>query len=229
MKKIVTIVGCFLLLTSCVNETQTNNPAFQGKLNNADWRSNETKVAIGANGGLEITAVRGSETLVIKTSSRNVGTYLLGTTNTADYASFKIKGLASAVQIYSTGLYPGPAFSTRKLTPGNAYANDNSALTTGGSGSGLVFKVTVNGIGAIATDTIKARGNDYIAGDIVTLQGGNNNATFRVLNVQQSNGEVVIESTENNTFTGTFKINMVDENGQVVTFSQGIFYKIPLN
>lgn len=229
MKKILVLLGFFVMLTSCVNETQINNPAFQAKLNNTEWKAKETTVSIGTNGGLVITALRGNETLVLKTSSRNIGTYILGTTNQSDHASYTVKGLASALDEYGTDLYPGPAFMTTKLTPGNGYVNSESALTTGGSGSGLVFRVTVNNIGGIATDTIKARGTDYVAGEIVTLEGGNNNATFRVLNVQQSNGEIVIENTENNTFTGTFKINMVNENGQVVTFSQGIFYKIPLN
>ena len=229
MKNIIAILVCFVVLTSCVNETQINNPAFQAKLNNVEWKSKETTVTAETNGGFMITAVRGNETLVLKTSSRNVGTYILGTTNQADFASYTITGLASALQTFSTDLYPGPVFSTRKLTPGNGYSNSETALTTGGSGSGLVYRITVNNIGGVATDTIKARGYDYFAGDIVTIEGGNNNATFRVLNVQQSNGEVVIESIENNTLTGTFKINMVDENGEVVTFSQGIFYKIPLN
>lgn len=229
MKNLIAILGCFVVLASCTNETQINNPAFQAKLNNVEWKSKETTVTAGTNGGLVITAVRGNETIVIKTSSRNVGTYILGTTNQDDFASYTISGLASSRQTFDTDLYPGPVFTTRKLTPGNGYANSETALTTGGSGSGLVYRITVNNIGGVATDTIKARGYDYFAGDIVTIEGGNNNATFRVLNVQQSNGEVVIESIENNTFTGTFKINMVDENGQVVTFSKGIFYKIPFN
>ncbi|NJM80777.1 MAG: hypothetical protein HC854_16365 [Flavobacterium sp.] len=229
MKKIIALLGCFVILTSCVNETQINNPAFQTKLNNVEWRSKETTVKIGTNGGFEITAIRGNETIFMKTSSRNIGTYILGTTNQEDFASYTIQGLASNRQTFSTDLFPGPVFSTRKLTPGNGYVNSDTALTTGGSGSGLVYRITVNNIGGVATDTIKARGYDYFAGDIVTIEGGNNNATFRVLNVQQSNGEIVIENTENNTITGKFKINMVDENGEVVTFSQGIFYKIPLN
>lgn len=228
MKKIVALLGCVLVLTSCVNETQVNNPAFQAKLNDINWKAQETSLTIGANGGLILTALRGNEKLVLTTSSANRGTYILGTTNQANFGSYTLTS-GNTSQAFSTGAYPGPAFLTRKLTSGNAYTNDDSALTSGGSGTGLVFKITVNNIGAIATDTVKARGANYIAGDIVTVEGGNNNATFRVMNTQQSNGEIVIEEIENGTYTGSFKLNAVDANGQVITFSQGIFYRIPVN
>ncbi|NHN26576.1 hypothetical protein FIA58_012890 [Flavobacterium jejuense] len=228
MKKIIALLGCVLLLTSCVNETQVNNPAFQAKLNDVNWKSQETTLSIGANGGLIITALRGNEKLVLTTSSANRGTYILGTTNQANFATYTLKS-GNVSDVFDTGAYPGPAFLTRKLTSGNAYVNNSSALTSGGSGSGLVFKITVNNIGAIATDTIKARGANYLAGDVVTVDGGNNNATFRVMNTQQSNGELVIEEVENGTYTGSFKLNVVNEDGQVVTFSQGVFYRIPIS
>ncbi|VXB22759.1 conserved exported hypothetical protein [Flavobacterium sp. 9AF] len=228
MKKIVALFGCVLLLTSCVNETQINNPAFQAKFNDANWKSQETSLSIGANGGLIITALRGNEKLVLTTSAANPGTYILGTTNQANFGTYTLKS-GTNTTIFDTGAFPGPAFLTRKLTSGNAYSASTSALTTGGSGSGLVFKITVNNLGAIVTDTIKARGANYLAGDVVTVDGGNNNATFRVLNTQQSNGEVVIQKVENGTYTGTFKLNAVDDDGQVVTFSEGIFYRLPIN
>ena len=227
MKKIGIVLGCLFVLTSCVNETQVNNPAFQAKFNDTEWKAKNFSVSIGINGGLVFTALRGNEQLVIETSSKNPGTYILGTSNQNNYASYTVIN-GPSLDEYATSIYPGPVFRTRKLTPGNNYVNSNSALATGGSGSGLVLKITVDNIGGVATDSIKARGTDYKAGDIITLEGGNNNATFSVMNVQQSNGEVVIESIDNNTFTGTFKINMVDGLGRVVTFSQGIFYKIPL-
>lgn len=228
MKKIIALMGCVIMVTSCVNETQVNNPAFQAKLNDINWKSQETSLAIGPNGGLIITALRGNEELVLTTSSANPGTYLLGTTNEANFASYSLKSGINTTT-YDTGAFPGPAFVTRKLTSGNGYANDDSALTTGGSGSGLVFRITVNSIGAILTDTIKARGANYVTGDVVTVEGGNNNATFRVVNTQQSNGEVVIEKVEDGKYTGSFKLNAVNDSGEVVTFSQGIFYRLPLN
>ncbi|WP_130735791.1 DUF6252 family protein [Flavobacterium sp. J27] len=228
MKKIIALFGCVLLVTSCVNETQVNNPAFQAKLNDANWKSQETHLSIGVNGGLIITALRGNEKLVLTTSSANLGTYLLGTTNQANFGTYTLK-TGNSTDVFDTDIFPGPAFLTRKLTSGNAYSASTSALTTGGSGAGLVFKVTVNSLGAIVTDTIKARGANYVAGDIVTLDGGNNNATFRVVNTQQSNGEIVIQKVENGTYTGTFKLNAVDDNGEVITFSQGVFYRIPVN
>ena len=100
--------------------------------------------------------------------------------------------------------------------------------STGGSGSGLrVATQTTNG--TVTAITVVARGVGYRPGDIVTIVGGNNNATFRVINIQQSNGEIEIEEVENGLFTGKYKFNAVNEEGQVITFSEGVFYKIPLS
>ncbi|KIX20790.1 hypothetical protein SY27_12975 [Flavobacterium sp. 316] len=228
MKKIVTILMSVVLLTSCVNETQDNTPAFQAKLNDTHWKARETSVSMDGNGGLIIKAYRGAEELILKTSSTGIGTYILGTTNSANSASYSI-GTANNVEEYETSVVSGPVFSTKKMNSGTGYVLDDSAQTTGGTGVGLVFKIKVNSNGSISSDSIKARGADYRSGDLVTVQGGNNNATFRVLNVQQSNGEVVIEKVENGTFTGKFKLNAVNSDGDVVTFSQGVFFKIPLN
>jgi hypothetical protein len=49
-----------------------------------------------------------------------------------------------------------------------------------------------------------------------------------VLNVSNSNGEVFIEKIEGNLYSGTFKFNAVNEQGTVVNFNKGIFYKVPI-
>ena len=67
-----------------------------------------------------------------------------------------------------------------------------------------------------------------MAGDLITIVGGGNNATFRVVNVQSSNGEITIEEVDNGLYTGKFKFNVVNASGDVVTFSEGVFYKVPL-
>ena len=112
------------------------------------------------------------------------------------------------------------------ISGGSAYIeNPSGAQTIGGSGTGLrvVTEVVAGGVKKI---TVVARGEGYVAGDIVTIVGGNQNAKFRVVNVQQSNGEITIEEVKNGLFTGKFKFNVVNDQGDVVTFSEGVFYKI---
>ena len=43
-----------------------------------------------------------------------------------------------------------------------------------------------------------------------------------------NNGEITIEDISGGFFTGTFKLNATNTEGEVVTFSEGHFYKVPL-
>ncbi|WP_291106640.1 DUF6252 family protein, partial [Flavobacterium sp. UBA6195] len=114
------------------------------------------------------------------------------------------------------------------IDQGTGYVdNATGAQTIGGSGSGLRVATTTN-IGNVNSITVVSRGTGYRAGDLITIVGGNNDATFQVVNVQQSNGEVTITEVLDGRYTGKFKFNVVDEEGEVVTFSEGVFYKVPL-
>lgn len=233
MKKIVIVLLGMFLLTSCVNETEDNTPTLQAKFNSVSWKAKETSVSLDANGGLVIKAYRGSEVLTLKTSALSVGSYTFGTQNLLNSASYAV-GTGLNVAEYKTSIVLGPAFGYETISAGTGYVLNNSAMTTSisplSTGAGLVFKIEeVNGLGAISKLSIKARGANYKAGDIVTVQGGANNAKYKVLNVQQSNGKVVIEKIENGTITGNFQLNAVNADGEVVTFSEGTFYQVPMN
>src|SRR5690606_32441805 len=123
--------------------------------------------------------------------------------------------------VYSNGAIQ----TVELLTGGSSYENvGTGALTdTDGNGSGLRVAINVNNLGRVTLIHVVSRGDGYKAGDLVTILGGNNNATFRILNVQQSSGELVIEEVVNGTFTGSFKVNAADEDGNTVTFSEGVF------
>ncbi|WP_445721446.1 DUF6252 family protein [Flavobacterium sp.] len=229
MKKIVIVLLGMFLLTSCVNETEDNTPTIQAKFNNVNWKAKETNVSVDASGSLVIKAYRGSEVLVLKTSSPTVGTYVLGTSSITSMGTYSVGSALNVIE-YNTRVVPGPVFRYIEIATGTGYSNTNSAQALGGSGSGFVLKVTTDSsTGSIATHEVKARGSNYVAGDNVILDGGDGNARFRVLNVQQSNGVVVIDKVENGTITGTFQLNAVNDSGDVVTFSEGVFYKVPMN
>jgi hypothetical protein len=229
MKKIVSFLALVVVFTSCQQDIQTNTPSFQAKQNDVYWRANDARVSVDASGAMTITAFTQFETITLETSSSLPGVYVLGTTNQNNYASYS-NDLEGFSDFYDTGLYTGPAYKVSgMITRGSAYqANAAGAQTTGGTGSGLrVATQTTNG--TVTAITVVARGVGYTPGDIITIVGGNNNATFRVLNIQQSNGEIEIEEVEGGLFTGKYKFNAVNDNGDVITFSEGVFYKIPIS
>jgi hypothetical protein len=229
MKKLLSLIAASVLFTSCQEDIQTNTPAFQANFNNNTWRANDARVSIGENGAMTIMAYTEYETIMLKTSSSTLGTYILGTENTANFASYDFDSPEFS-KSYDSRVYSGPAFKLSAIqNAGTGYVdNAAGAQTTGGSGSGIrVATRTSNG--AITSITLVSRGNGYRAGDLITIVGGNNNAKFKVINVQQSNGEITITEVLDGKYTGRYKFNVVDELGEVITFSEGVFYKVPLS
>lgn len=228
MKKIFSIIVIALLFVSCETDIKTNSPAFQGEKDNLFWRAADSKVTINASGTVSIDAYTDKE-LVTLTVPNSVGIHNLGTSNQGVNASYSYSD-QTILLYYETSLIEGPVFKlTGVVSSGTGYAslNGNNVNTTGGSGNGLTLKITTNTAGAVTGATIASRGTGYKAGDIVTINGGNANAAVRVLNVMKSNGTVEIEKIEGNLYTGTFSFNAVDENGNVVNFNKGTFYKVP--
>ncbi|MFD2908881.1 DUF6252 family protein [Flavobacterium ardleyense] len=229
MKKVFSILAVVMLFTACEQNIQTNTPAFQAKLDGTLWRAKDAKVTIDGAGGMTITAFTSAQTVIMKTRAAAVGTYVLGTTDYAsNHASYDI-ATAALEDFYDTSVVVGPAYKLSALTSGGTgyVESPAGAQTTGGSGSGLRVATEVTS-GAVTKITMVSRGLGYKAGDIITIVGGGNNAKFKVVNVQSSNGEVVITDTAGGLYSGTFKFNAVNEEGEVVTFSEGYFFKIPL-
>lgn len=235
MKKIILLIFVGALFLSCENDVQTNSPAFEAQKNYNFWRASETKVSLNTSGQLVITALSGFETVVMKTAANAVGTYEFGTTNTNNFASYtldKSQTENNTDHIYtSSATVKGPVNKVSSLlSSGLGYINNQIInTTTNGSGNGLRFKVTTNANGNVSSVEIFSRGINYKAGDIVYLTGGNNNAAVQVINTQQSNGVIKIKKIENGTYTGEFNFNVVDSSGEVVSYTNGIFYKVPLS
>jgi len=228
MKKLLSLIAATVLFTSCQEDIQTNTPAFQANFNNAAWRANDARVSIDETGAMTITAYTQFETVTLETSSANLGTYILGTDNTSNFAMYDFDS-PDFSNSYDTSVFSGPAYKLSAIQSAGTGYVDNAvgAQTTGGSGSGLrVATRTTNG--SVVAITLVSRGNGYRAGDLITIVGGNNNARFKVINVQQSNGEITITEVLDGKYTGKYKFNAVDEDGEVVTFSEGVFYKVPL-
>jgi hypothetical protein len=228
MKKIFSIVALTLLLVSCENDIKTNSPAFQGEKDNVFWRAADSKVKINADGTVSINAYTDKE-LVTLTVPNAVGSYNLGTLDQDSNASYSYNN-ERTFSYYETSLIEGPVFKLAGIvSAGTGYASldGNNVNTSGGSGNGLTLSIEANTAGGITKATIASRGTGYEAGDVVTVNGGNNNATVRILNIMKSNGVVEIKKIEGNAYTGNFSFNAVDEQGNVVNFNGGNFYKVP--
>ncbi len=228
MKKIFSILALTLLLVSCENDVKTNSPAFQGEKDNVFWRADDSNVTMNVGGTISINAYTDKELVTIEVPN-TVGVHNLGTSNVNISASYSYNN-EGTVLFYETSLIEGPVYKLNGIAnSGTGYASldGNNVTTTGGSGNGLTLKIASNPSGAVTAATIASRGIGYKAGDIVTINGGGGNASVRILSIMKSNGVVEIEKIEGNAYTGTFSFNAVDENGNVVNFNKGTFYKVP--
>lgn len=226
MKKILSLVVLMAAFASCEENVQFNDPSLQGEKNYGLWRAADAHASIGADGSVTIEGITVDEELILRTSSFESGTYPLGTTNQSNRASF-ISTVNGVEDVYTTGIFSGPAGKIALESGGTGYGNSTAAFTTGGSGTGLQVK-TLTAAGVVTQVIVSLRGDGYVPGDVVTIVGGDNQAKFRVVNVQGSNGEITIEKIENGTITGKFQFNAKNDNDSIVSYLRGEFYRIPI-
>lgn len=83
-------------------------------------------------------------------------------------------------QIWSITDYVGGIASGKdSVVGGTGYTTANGVATTGGSGTGLTVDI-IDTAGVITTLAIANGGENYEVGDVITVTGGNANATFVV-------------------------------------------------
>lgn len=235
MKRFLPLFIIAMAFSSCQEDVKFNNPGFQGLKDDVFWRANDARAYINpVNHKLRIEALTEYETVVLTTASYNVGTYILGTTNTLNSATYSSNFNDVALE-YATIAVPGPVGTVALAAAGTGYASGTSVATTGGSGSGLTVNVVANASGVVTAVTLSSRGNAYVAGDLITISGGNGNAKIWVTNVQNSNGEIQITEYDelNSTVSGKFKFNAANANnssfgGPILNFQYGEFYKIQI-
>lgn len=234
MKRFLSLIIIAIAITSCQEDVKFNNPGFQGLKDDVLWVSNDTRAYISETGKLSIEALTQYENVTLSTSSANVGTYVLGTTNINNSATYSSNFNEVELE-YATIAVPGPVSEIALVNTGTAYSSGTSVGTTGGTGTGLTVNVVANPAGVVTSLTLSSRGNGYTAGDIITVSGGNVNCKFRVVNVQNSNGQIQITEYDNvnMTVSGKFKFNAANANnnpfaGPILNFQYGEFYKIPI-
>ncbi|WP_284652735.1 DUF6252 family protein [Flavobacterium terrisoli] len=247
MKRFLSLILVAIAISSCQEDVKFNDPGFQGLKDDMLWTANDARAYVSSTGRLSVEALTAYETLTLNASSAYPGTYLLGTTNPYNFATFS-SNINDVELEYATTPISGPVYNVEIINGGTGYTSDcdlqtngqytcdSSHNTTGGSGSGLTVAVVANSAGVVTSVVrVTARGNDYVPGDVVTVSLGNVNCQLRVLSTQNSNGEILIEEYDqvNMTVTGKFKFNATNTNnnplgGSILNFQYGKFYKIPI-
>lgn len=229
MKKLISLLMLLVVFTSCTEDVKFNNPAVQGLKDNVLWRANDSRATIGPNNALTIEAYTQFETLTLKTTSTNVGTYILGTTNQANEASYVLSNGDQNLE-YRTLPVLGSVQNLTLTNGGTGYVAAISVPTTGGTGTGLKVNIEINASGVVIEVKVSSPGNGYRSGDIITISGGNGNAKCVV-----RNGEIKITEFDptNMTISGTFMFNAQNFNnnplgGDVLNFQEGVFYKVKI-
>jgi hypothetical protein len=235
MKKIIgTFVVLSLLFASCSQELEMNNePGFLSKKNDEIWKAEGITVKkIG--GALVIEVANGLDKIFLNTSSTNVGTYHFGTSNPSNLGVFT-QNIDATMVTYATTVVEGPVKSINAITSAGDFYVAGIANTTSntGIGQGLRVKTTVTA-GKVTKVDLVAPGLSYKSGDIVTILGGNGEATVQIKDVISSNGFVKITENKAGIIKGEFQFTakrnvahpFADE---TVTFSEGNFYNLNTN
>lgn len=247
MKRFLPLFLIALAFSSCQEDVKSNKPGFQAMKDDLLWRANDARASVSSNGELTITGLAEYDEVSLNTSSKNPGIYVLGTTNSANSATYE-SNFNDLSLSYATNPVAGPVYGVELYAVGTGYTSDcdlqtngqytcnASHNTTGGTGSGLTVSIVADANGSVTKVVrVVSRGNGYLPGDIVTVTQGDLNCKVRVVNVQTSNGEIEITDYDsvNLTVSGKFKFNAVNVDNNpfgvpVVNFQYGEFYEVPI-
>ncbi|OXA92758.1 DUF6252 family protein [Flavobacterium hercynium] len=87
MKKYLSLLLLFALLSSCSEEIQFNNPAFQTLKNRVFWRAQTYEAYLTSGGQMVIKGSLGAEQVQLQTASPEARTYIFGVDNNS-WATF---------------------------------------------------------------------------------------------------------------------------------------------
>lgn len=229
MKKLFSLLVVFFIFSGCATEVSTNTPGFQAFKDDALWRAIDVKAYLSIDGHVRILALAENEQVEINMSSYDVGTYYFASVDDENTAGFSSTRDNTTLN-YLTYDLNGPILSINNplLIAGSGYSEDVFVPTTSlGGGSGMTVDTYVDDNGILTGVLINSPGVNYEAGDIITINGGNNNAKFKISSV------IKITDNSNGTLSGTFRFTaknafpnpLVNE---LVSFQYGAFYQIPV-
>ena len=194
MKRLSFLIIISLIILSCEN-TETYSPALQGLIDNELYRSLDARATESEDGSFIIQGVTENETLTMKVSALEVGTYNFGGSS-ANYASFEDfngntyftnpdgEGRMTISNYNPEAQIVSGSFNFTAIRPG---------IDTLSIGNGIFFEVPVNPyIEPIFNPATNA-------GTFVSLIDGNPFNPFNVSAVENTNSIVITGSSTNRT------------------------------
>lgn len=162
----------------------------------------------------ETILVNHGESQLVPTGAILTGTLTnpgIGYFNTTGVSSVGGTGSGSTFDILASVTN---AFGGSITLPGTGYVDDIgvTASFSSGVGTGITLDIITNGLGNISSATINEPGSGYAVGEIVTISGGNNDATFTINAI--TGGEITSISINNPGFGY--------QEGDVITISGGL-------
>ena len=120
-----------------------------------------------------------------------------GISPTGEVAEYSIEPFCGWGNAYNVGDIvtinpPTVVHQTGVVAAGTGYpvgATPPPVGTSGGSGTGMTVNYTDDGLGGVTDVTIVVEGSGYTDGDIITIDDGNNDATFSIANSQPATFE----------------------------------------
>ena len=229
MKKLFSLFVLALIFASCATEVTTNTPGFQAYKDDTLWRAIDVNAYLDIDGHLRILAMAENEQVELNMSSANIGTYYFASVDDENTADFSMSYNGDFLK-YLTYDVNGPILNINNpvLASGTNYSENFSVSTNSlGGGSGMTVNTTVSDSGFVTGVLINASGSGYEPGDIITINGGDNNAKFKILSV------IEITDNSNGTITGTFRFtakNAIPNPtvNELVSFQYGAFYQVPV-
>jgi len=229
MKKLFSLFVLVFVFSGCSNEVTTNTPGFQAFKDDTLWRAIDVKAYVYIDGHLRILAMAQNETVELNLSSTDVGTYYFASVDDENTADFSLSYNGDFLRYLTYGVN-GPILNINNpvVVGGTNYSEDFFVSTTSlGGGSGMTVDTTVDDNGFVTGVLINSPGSGYEAGDIITINGGDNNAKFKILSVLE------ITDNSNGTITGTFRFtakNAIPNPtvNELVSFQFGAFHQLPL-
>lgn len=229
MKKLVSLFVLVFVFSGCSNEVTTNTPGFQAFKDDTLWRAIDVSAYVSIDGHVRIVAMAQNEQVEINMSSTNVGTYYFASVDDENTAEYSVTYDGDFLR-YLTYDLNGPILNINNpvIIGGTGYSeNFNVSTNSLSGGSGMTVDTTVDDNGFVTGVLINSNGSGYEAGDVITINGGDNNAKFKILSV------IEITDNSNGTITGTFRFtakNAIPNPtvNELVSFQYGAFYQLPL-
>ena len=229
MKKLVALFILVMVFAGCADEVTTNTPGFQAYKDDVLFRGIDVKAYVSPGGHVRLVALAQNETVTLNMSDMNPGYYYPGSIddeNSAEYTA----NYENDFLTYLTYDAGGPILNVNNpmLSGGTGYTESSFVSTTSlGGGSGMTVNTTVSDSGVVTAVEIANPGGGYEPGDVITVNGGGNNARFKIASV------IEITDNSNGTLSGTFRfqaknVSPTSPFNQLVSFQYGSFYQIPI-